>query len=214
MAGIDHTIIAYKNGKLLKNPYSSDENDKYISHIPFTYDRDGRILGYAMATYTVGKEGRLARILKKWLEKVSNLYYDSNTDRVSYYLKENTEILLYETDDFNVTIYINGEESYVLFGGYGHYAMPYTHFYHRGYGEDFERTMASECYEYICENLIENMIELVPMLNKDNANCTDNAHLKRIWGRLRFRYYWDMTKEEREEYHKRDKRMQYYEDSV
>ena len=51
MAGVDHTIIAYKNGKLLKNPYSFDENDKYVSNIPFSYDRDGRIFGYDMQTY-------------------------------------------------------------------------------------------------------------------------------------------------------------------
>ena len=41
---------------------------------------------------------------------------------------------------------MNGDESYVLLGGYGHWRNPYTHFFHRGYGEVFERQMGKECY--------------------------------------------------------------------
>ena len=214
MAGVDHTIIAYKNGKLLKNPYSFDENDKYVSNIPFSYDRDGRIFGYDMNTHMAGKEGWLAKVLKKCLDKLSPFCYDFAVDKVSYYVNGTTEIFLYEGEHFNVTIYMSGEDSYVLFGGYGHYAMPYTHFYHRGYGEDFERAMAAECYEYICEDVLKDMISLVPCLNEGEYFGNEEHQLKRIQGRLRFKSYWDMTREEREAYHNRDKRMPYYEDSI
>ncbi len=214
MAGIDHTIIAYKNGKLLKNPYSFDENDNYVSNIPFSYDRDGRIFGYDMKTYQSRKEGWFAKALKKLLDKVSPFCYDFAVDKVSYYVKESTEILLYENENFNVTIYMSGEDSYVLFGGYGHYVMPYTHFYHRGYGADFERTMASECYEYICEDVLKDMIDIIPILNEGGYFDKEEHQLKRIQGRLRFKSYWDMTKEEREADRNRDKRMAYYEDSI
>ena len=44
MAGIDHTIIAFHNGKLMRNEVKV-EVDQYTSLIPFQYTRDGELYG-------------------------------------------------------------------------------------------------------------------------------------------------------------------------
>ncbi len=44
MAGIDHTIIAFHNGKLMRNEVKV-EADQYTSLIPFQYTRDGELYG-------------------------------------------------------------------------------------------------------------------------------------------------------------------------
>lgn len=44
MAGIDHTIIAFHNGKLMRNEVKV-EGDQYTSLIPFQYTRDGELYG-------------------------------------------------------------------------------------------------------------------------------------------------------------------------
>ena len=97
--------------------------------------------------------------------------------------------ILTQPEDYNVTFYMNGDESYVLLGGYGHWRNPYTHFFHRGYGEVFERQMGKECYEWLCEDVLSDLV----------GNESDEAYLRRCH-RLRFKRYWDMNEEERAVY--------------
>lgn len=39
MAGIDHTIITYKNGKLMKDTVKFTDDDQCVSLLPFSYNR-------------------------------------------------------------------------------------------------------------------------------------------------------------------------------
>ena len=43
MAGIDHTIICFHNGKLMRSLYKPD-GDSYESAIPFEYSRDAELI--------------------------------------------------------------------------------------------------------------------------------------------------------------------------
>ena len=45
MAGADHTCIIFKNGNYIPECacYGYDENDEYVSYLPFEYGRDGDI---------------------------------------------------------------------------------------------------------------------------------------------------------------------------
>lgn len=85
----------------------------------------------------------------------------------------------------------------MLLGGYGHWRNPYTHFFHRGYGEVFERQMGKECYEWLCEDVLSDLVHQ----NDDYyiGNKADEAY-HRLCHRLRFKRYWDMNEEERAVY--------------
>lgn len=43
MAGIDHTIICFHNGRLMRSLYKSD-GDSYESVIPFEYSKDAELV--------------------------------------------------------------------------------------------------------------------------------------------------------------------------
>ena len=43
MAAIDHTVIVYKNGEYVKDPFVFDEDCACLNICPFDYSRDGEI---------------------------------------------------------------------------------------------------------------------------------------------------------------------------
>ena len=192
MAGIDHTIIAFKNGKLMKDTVRFTEDDQCISLIPFSYNRDGLILGYDL-----GKSHSYPG--RNWREKLAAfLSRSDDEDKFYSYVDKNVEIILCILPDCNVTFYLDSQNTYVMLGGYGHYHNPYTHFYERGYGEEFELKMATECYEWLCEIVLKAALETLPQYS---GEC--EHHLNRLQVRLGFKSFWSMNEEERRHYNER-----------
>ena len=189
MAGIDHTIIAFKNGRLMKNTVQFTEDDQCISLIPFSYNRDGQILGYDLGH-------GYSYALRNWREKLAALLAKAEDDDMFFsYVDKNVEIILCVLRDCNVTFYLDSRNTYVMLGGYGHYRNPYTHFYGRGYGEDFELKMATECYEWLCETVLKCALEALPQYSREMEH-----HLNRLQVRLGYKSFWSMTAEERRNY--------------
>lgn len=202
MAGMDHTILFYKNGELQRTELEIlDERCKVI------YDRDARLCRvidiktkeeftnfekyatsgeYYIEKNTYIKPVFLRKIVEKFLPKEKIATYEFYR-----YIGEDLLILQLRADNYNVLFVFSGEDTYVLLGGYGHHVNPYTHFYHRGYGEVFEKRMSIECYEWLCETILDDMTywynddTLLPVLRK----------------KLNFKTYWEMTDEEKNQYH-------------
>lgn len=193
MAGIDHTIIPFHNGRLMREVIKRD-GDEYVSLIPFEYTRDGEILGVTFDKVIQPSLCCSDNRLAEWVVNKLGKYLHRETLR--FYQKDDLEIFLYQCHEYNVTFYIHGDESYVLLGGYGHYLNPYTHFFHRGYGEEFERKMAKECYKWLCSDVLTDLLAYTDSADQDAVR---ERH-KEIRRKLRFKKYWDMTPEEREAY--------------
>ena len=66
------------------------------------------------------------------------------------------EIYFYRNEPMRtyVSFYKDSKDTYVLLGGYGHHKNPYTHFMHRGYGDEFESKMAVEAYQWLCRDIL------------------------------------------------------------
>ena len=189
MAGIDHTIIPFHNGRLMRDMFRVT-NDEFISLIPFEYTRDGEITGVRFDRVIEIPQYYSNTKLGDWIIRKIGTRMDKNY--VCHYQKDALAILVYKSANYNVTFYMDGDESYVLLGGYGHWQCPYTHFYHRGYGEAFERQMAKECYQWLCEKVLQ---VLAPYVEDD----TEEAY-SQLCNRLRFKRYWDMNDDERKDY--------------
>lgn len=188
MAGIDHTIIVFKNGRLMKETVQY-RDEECVSLIPFSYNRDGQILGYEF--------GRGARFRPAGLRNRIAAFLDGgeNSPEFFSYADKNVEIILCVYPDFNVTFYLDSRNTYVMLGGYGHYRNPYTHFYGRGYGEEFELKMAQECFAWLCTDILRDALETLPEYAKESDH-----HCSRLQLRLGYKSYWSMTEEERRDY--------------
>lgn len=204
MAGIDHTIIAFKNGKLLKNLgyFENDEWERWVSNIPFDYNRDGAIIHCELDDSRAFPECHHDNKILNWI--VTKILGSIEQEFWSWYKDDEKEIILFEGNDYNVTYYFDKEDTYVLLGGYGHYNNPYTHFYKRGYGEEFERKMARECYQWLCEDVLEDYVRI-----RFGIVCDEEEILSELRDKLKFKKFWDMTKEESEHW---DDPMEYYEE--
>lgn len=153
------------------------------------------------------------KVIKAWEknswkaeEKYPKLDFE---DRVYWYKDFNKLIITQHTENYCVTFYfkLDTKDSWVAFGGYGHYCNPYTHFYCRGYGEEFEKKMALELYRWICEDILTNLLDycLKETLEEDSEyfiGAEYTKYYKTLADMLRFKHYWSMinTDEEREEY--------------
>ena len=191
MAGIDHTRLCFKNGRLFKKE-GYVVGDDYFSYIPFKYNRDGVITDYEMdETYYDAPWSRF-RIVRKWRQLRASKSLCCDKISFSFYSHGEKQIYLFKSPEYNATFYVDGTDAYAVLGGYGHYFNPYTHFYGRGYGEEFERKMAKECYRWLC-TLLEECID------QRFGAFTDEADKE--WRRLKSLYkykdYFDMTLEER-----------------
>ena len=185
MAAIDHTVIVFKNGKWMKNPYYFDENDNYISLLPFEYGRDGNIhkIGntdiYDDIVWYRDEYDRLYE--RKGLKKNRNrrfslAYFISRIDWIFHrmdhvcYKKEvgtyghnNIEVYIYHDPmkGSYASFYDDESDAYVVLGGYGHYNNVYTHFMKRGYGNEFEEKMAKEAYKWLCTDILEEIVDSI-----------------------------------------------------
>lgn len=180
MAAIDHTVIVFKNGKWMKEPYSFDENDEYINHCPFKYGRDGNIhtvngeeiwdeikwhyRDEEHAFYTraggTGKGVGLLWRLKWWFHVMEFQYYEKE---IGEWKKDSEELYIYHDplDQCYVSFYKNETDTYIVLGGYGHNCNVYAHFMNRGYGDEFEEKMAYEAYEWCIDDILEEVADAV-----------------------------------------------------
>lgn len=174
MAAIDHTVIVFKNGEWMKEPYLYDENDDYINHCPFDYGRDGNIhtingkriwdditwyrdpgnAYYERAGWNSKHASLLARL--KWFFHIMNFVcYERE---VGVLRTQDEELYIYRNsiEQCYVSFYNDSKgDTYIVLGGYGHHNNVYTHFMHRGYGEEFEEKMAYEAYEWCVDDVLE-----------------------------------------------------------
>lgn len=203
MAGIDHTIIFFHNGKEVINPPT-----KFIikNHI-ITYGRDGDVndvyfnnkhhysneFKHYKSSDCYHYEEKYWRTKCRILNKILNSlkFKKLVEERFTLYFKDNDiEIFILISEEYNISYIFSDEESYVILGGYGHRCNCYTHFYGRGYGEKFERKMCKECYRWLCEEEFSSMYE--NYLGK----YVEDENLKIYWKKLFFKPYWDMTESE------------------
>lgn len=171
MAGIDHTRICFHNGKLMRH-----EPDEEI--FPFKYNRDALIY----------------EIEDKWQDEKEMCDYIAR-----YICDDKYELTVYESDEFNVIYFLDfkKDENYVILGGYGHYANPYTHLYGRGLPEEIERMLMSECYEWLMEDIIKDCCEALA------ESIWDVKDLVRDYQKdFGYKGWYDMTEEERDNYEK------------
>ena len=191
MAGIDHTTIVFKNGKWLKDVYEVDEESgEWIMRCPFEYGRDGDIrivrdrsgsvidISDDMKMYrdeydaiymrdgirkfhTVARNFYGFRAWLKWkLRFMHKLYYEKE---VGVWNDGVTEIYIYHDgpNQSYVSFYSDGDDTYIVIGGYGHHKNVYCHFMDRGYGEGFEEKMAAEAFRWACDKILVEISESV-----------------------------------------------------
>ena len=171
MAGIDHTRICFHNGKLMR--HEPDEEA-----FPLRYNRDALIYESE----------------DKWQDEVEMCDYVAR-----YICDDKYELTVYESDEFNVIYFLDfkKDENYVILGGYGHYANPYTHFYGRGLPEEVERMLMNECYEWLMEDVIKDCCEALA------ESIWDIDDLVRDYQKdFGYKGWYNMTEEERDNYEK------------
>lgn len=222
MAGIDHTIIRYKNGEELVFKYHKDHkyqesdyefaNDKYI----FITDRDGylhtiknRIDGSEISSkefthmcpgnYYWEESFLSSRI--RWIDRILwklgiKFKEKHESDFIEHYKTDDYEIFQYSSGTTTSLFIFAGDDAFVSLGGYGHNENPYVHFYERGYGEEFKTKLLKECYEYLCEDVFETMHRELFGID------WDGDIIRAYHAKLRYKSYWDMTEEEQDAYDK------------
>ena len=169
------------------------------------------------------QEKRAIKLYDKSSWKATEKYPDQDFEnRVYWFKNEHRLIISQHTEDYCLTFYFNldTKDSWVVLGGYGHYTNPYTHFYHRGYGEEFEKKMAHEAYNWICERLLPDLLDYCfrETLMEDKKHYMGEEYTdyyQALANMLRFKNYWSMveTAEEREAYFKIDS-MEYDPESI
>ena len=96
MAGIDHTIIAFHNGKLMCREVKF-EGDQCTSLIPFEYTRDGELYGVDF-----DKKLEIPRYYSNtkigdWIIRKLGTLMDR--EYAYFYRKDEEEILVYKSED-------------------------------------------------------------------------------------------------------------------
>lgn len=197
MAGIDHTIICFHNGKLMRSLYKPD-GDSYESVIPFEYSRDAELIKpKASIKKIIPYECSTGRFRKWFGEHFMELL---PREYIGYFHEDNIRIFTYQSENYNTIFYLKDDESYTMLGGYGHYDNVYTHFFERGYGEKLERKMAKECYKWLFREVFPYCWSII---FKDRA-YEDEADLFHLQEKFHYKDFWDMTREEREEDYKHE----------
>lgn len=193
MAACDHTIICFHNGKLMRTLYR-EEGNSFKSLVPFKYNRD------ALPGDIVFNEIKQVPVfcsMNRFLDWFGNRFLKCLPhNQAGYFYEDDIQLISWQTENFNAIFYVNGGESYVMLGGYGHYCNPYTHFYHRGFGESFEREIAEECYRWLLEKVLPEALEWLPAFKGAEQ---ENGYLG-LWEKFRFKNFWRMTSEEQESY--------------
>ena len=190
MAGIDHTSITYKDGK-------SYGKDIEVKGYKFCITRDSELRSieierekrtvYARNEYN--KKDKNIEFMEQyygwhyWWEPRSkklpliNKYIEIKEKKygtiINFYLDEQIMVIGANFEKFN-TVFVSGKDekgehfSFVEIGGYGHNCNPYTHFYNRGYGEDFEKKLEKECYkEFLMDDVAEEIFDILEHYKDD-----------------------------------------------
>lgn len=185
MAGIDHTVIVFKNGEYIKESDTYDEESGLlINDCPFDYGRDGNITSvYSSdgciipiwediewhrdeydAVYERDGIEDISRFRFSWYAIMQAIKWKLHLMKRVCYKTEvgvwksgDKEVYIYKSDlkYICVSFYKDATDTYVVLGGYGHYENPYTHFMDRGYGDEFEKKMAVEAYSWLCRRILE-----------------------------------------------------------
>lgn len=197
MAGADHTIICFHNGKLMRSLYKPD-GDSYESVIPFEYSRDAELVKpKASIKKIIPYECSTGRFRQWFGEHFMELL---PREYIGYFHEDGIRIFTYQSENYNAIFYLKDDESYVMLGGYGHYVNVYTHFYKCGYGESFERKMAKECYRWLFEKVFT-PCWVYSFTKEDYKEGLDLFYFRE---KFHYKNFWDMTKEEREEDYKHE----------
>lgn len=169
------------------------------------------------------QEKRAIKLYDKSAWKAWHKYPDQDFENRIYWYKDYQKLIITQyTEDYCLTFYfkLDTKDSWVVLGGYGHYANPFTHFYHRGYGEEFEKKMAHEAYIWVCERLLPDLLDycMSETIEEDPEHCMGTEHTqyyKALAEMLRFKHYWSMceTEEDKEEHFNTDN-MQYDPESI
>lgn len=169
------------------------------------------------------QEKRAIKLYDKNSYKAEKKYPDQNFNNRLYWFKNEHRLIISQyTEDYCLTFYFNldTKDSWVVLGGYGHYANPFTHFYHRGYGEEFEKKMAHEAYIWVCERLLPDLLDycISETLEEDEEyfmGAEYTQYYKALAEMLRFKHYWSMceTEEDKEDHFNTDN-MQYDPESI
>lgn len=186
MAGIDHTVILFKNGKYVKNVYEIDcdkDIHRVLVNVPFSYSRDGEITGFDF--------DRHKDVSKRWNGVCE-------TSIIEQFESDDVFVWVLHKPTYNVSLYMDGSDVYVLLGGYGHYDNPYTHFMDRGFGEEFELEILAECYSWLCENVLPDKI--LGASRYDDEKSYNKA--------LYYTSYWDLPNEQRTNY--KNRKIEHY----
>ena len=187
-----------------------DENENFVSLLPFEHNRDGKIImvrdpfgklvdiqestGWYRdeydAIYTRAGYRQLFGGVRFTLGNVwSWLKYHLHIMEKDGYRKEvgtirigGTEVYIYHNDlkESYVSFYRDASDTYVVIGGYGHYQNVYCHFMARGYGMAFEEKMASEAYQWACEDVLSIIGDSVYENWQDSEAFTDR--MRKIFG--------------------------------
>ena len=169
------------------------------------------------------QEKRAIKLYDKSSWKAEKKYPDQDFENIVYWYKDDKKLIITQyTEDYCLTFYfkLDTKDSWVVLGGYGHYANPFTHFYHRDYGEEFEKKMAREAYIWVCERLLPDLLDycISETLKEDQKyymGAEYTQYYKALAEMLRFKHYWSMceTEEDKEEYF-RESGMEYDPESI
>lgn len=178
MSGIDHTIIPFKNGMLLKKMSVRRRDGGFVSLLPFSFGRDGEIRGFELLGYDQPQNGGKMKTV------LGGFFHRRGPEDKTYffYADKDVEIVMVKAPTFCASFYLDWQNTYVLLGGYGHHQNPYVHFYNRGYGETFERKMALECYHWLCGDVLSEALLYSPAYAAEYEH-----HLLRLRLRLGYR---------------------------
>lgn len=181
MAAIDHTCIVWKNAVYIP--------DRITNPLPFEYGRDGGIWRVQNSSETmidifadikwyrdeydaVYQRKGLNRLWCKptiraciarlnWLfRRMERKYYENE---VGVWRRGDTAVYIYHDapKQSYASFYKNDTDTYVILGGYGHHENVYCHFMNRGYGDEFERKIVSEAYQWLCRDILGEICDAV-----------------------------------------------------
>lgn len=224
MAMIDHTTIVFKNGKLVTKLYEENDDGSFTWLLPFDYGRDGNIreingiciedqIKWHYDDYDViYQRAGMRRMwcvtsIYAWIEwfkwKLHIMERFECTQRVGVYNVEDVHLYIYHQPlkQYYVSFYRDGVDSYVVLGGYGHHQNVYTHFYERGYGEEFELEMCLEAYRWCMDDVANHLVHAIVNADVYEMDASIN-NFKKMFG---YKSYWDLDEEERKAYLAQDK---------
>lgn len=209
MAGIDHTILLFKNGKAVRNC------DLDFDKLPFEMNRDGKILcfkdkkeipflkikGDYAFTLTKAETGKM----KKAVETLKAIFPAALAEESVCYLYDKDGVLIfgYCCEEYNAFFYNNGKDTFTVLGGYGHLNNPYTHFINRGFPKKTEARIYKEAYDWLIEDVFEDLVDYINCYFRHickEYEEWDKYNLKDIKKTFGYKTYWDMTDAERTQY--------------